>query len=39
VKEKTSTALRNRREFTKPSVLRRKEKLKAAYRLDKYGER
>ena len=31
--------LRNRREFTKPSVLRRKEKLKAAYRLGKYGER
>ena len=29
--------LRNRREFTKPSVERRKEKLKAEYRLKKYG--
>ncbi|MEL6275961.1 MAG: 30S ribosomal protein S21 [Bacteroidota bacterium] len=29
--------LRDRREFTKPSVKRRKEKLKAAYRLKKYG--
>ncbi len=30
--------LRERREFTKPSIKRRKEKLKAAYRLKKYGQ-
>ncbi|MEL6668529.1 MAG: 30S ribosomal protein S21 [Bacteroidota bacterium] len=29
--------LRDRRDYTKPSVERRKEKLKAAYRLKKYG--
>lgn len=30
--------LRQRREFTKPSVKRRKEKLKAEYRLQKFGQ-
>ncbi|MEO0732048.1 MAG: 30S ribosomal protein S21 [Bacteroidota bacterium] len=30
--------LRNRKEFVKPSVKRRKERLKAAYRLEKYGD-
>lgn len=30
--------LRQRKEFTKPSVKRRKEILKAVYRLKKYGE-
>ena len=30
--------LRDRREFTKPSVKRRSEMLKAAYRQKKYGE-
>jgi small subunit ribosomal protein S21 len=30
--------LRNRREFTKPSIQRRAEKLKAAYRQEKFGE-
>lgn len=29
--------LRSRKHFTKPSVLRRTELLKAAYRLEKYG--
>ncbi len=30
--------LRRRKEFTKPSVSRRKEVLKAVYKLKKYGE-
>lgn len=30
--------LRHRKEFTKPSVQRRTEKLKAAYRQEKFGE-
>ena len=30
--------LRQRREFTKPSIQRRAERLKAAYRQEKFGE-
>jgi small subunit ribosomal protein S21 len=30
--------LRRRKQFTKPSVMRRNEKLKAAYKQKKYGE-
>jgi small subunit ribosomal protein S21 len=30
--------LRQRRDYTKPSILRRKERLKAAYRQEKFGE-
>ena len=30
--------LRRRKHFTKPSVLRRAEVLKAVYKLDKYGD-
>ena len=30
--------LRQRKEFTKPSVQRRSEKLKAAYRQEKFGQ-
>jgi len=30
--------LRRRKQFTKPSVTRRNEKLKAAYKQKKYGE-
>ena len=35
---KLRNELRNRKEFTKPSVLRRKEKLKAAYKQRKLHE-
>ncbi len=34
---KTMKELRRRKQFTKPSVERRHEVLKAAYRLKKYG--
>ncbi len=33
----TLKELRRRKAFTKPSVKRRHERLKAAYRLEKYG--
>ena len=33
----TLKSLRERKQFTKPSVKRRHEVLKAAYKLDKYG--
>lgn len=34
----TMRELRRRQHFTKPSVERRKERMRAAYKLEKYGE-
>lgn len=34
----TMSELRRRKHFTKPSVTRRAEKLKAVYKLEKYGD-
>lgn len=37
IKTRVLREVRSRREFTKPSVKRRKETLKAIYKEDKYG--